>query len=91
MAHTSVFTTVVYCLQSKLPTHQSAKITVHSTRNEKTVTIQLCQYGYPSSNNDLLTHNELEWTWKEVVTACLKYYCNIWLKGQRKSNEYLSG
>ena len=32
-------------------------------------------------------HNELEWMWKEVVTACLKYCCNICLKGQRKANE----
>jgi len=37
-----------------------------------------------------LVHNELEWTWKEVVTACQKYYCNICLKEQRKANEYLS-
>ncbi len=36
MAHTSVSTTVVYYLQSKLPTHQSANITVHCTQNEKT-------------------------------------------------------
>ena len=36
----------------------------HSTQNEKTVTIQLCQYRYPSSNNDWLLHNELEWMWK---------------------------
>ena len=48
MAQTSVSTTVVYCLQSKLLTHQSANITVHCTQNEKTVTIQLCQYQYPS-------------------------------------------
>ena len=91
MAHTSVFTTVVYCLQSKLPAHQFANITVQSTQNEKTVTIQLCQYQYPSSKNDWLKHNELEWMWREVVTACLKYYCNICLKKQRKTNENLSG
>jgi len=64
VAHIPVFTTVVYCLQSKLPAHQFASITVHSTQNEKTATIQLCQYQYPSSNNDCLKHNELEWTWK---------------------------
>jgi len=46
MAHTAVSPTVVYCLQSKLPTHQSANITLHCTQNEKTVTIQLCQYQY---------------------------------------------
>jgi len=86
MAHTAVSTAVVYCLQSKLPTRQSPNITVHCTQNEKTVTIQLCQYWYPSSNND-----ELVWAWKEVVTACLKYHCNICLKGQRKANETLSG
>ena len=50
MAHTSVSTTVVYCPQSKLPTHQSANITVHCTQKEKTVTIQLCQFQYPSTN-----------------------------------------
>ena len=87
MAHTAVSTAVVYCLLSKLPTHQSANITVHCTQNEKTVTIQLCQYWYPSSNNDWLVHNELVWAWKEVVKACLKYNCNICLKGQRKVNE----
>ena len=59
---------VVYCLQSNLPTHQSINITVHCTQYEKTVTIQLCQYRYPSSNNDWLAHNELEWMWKEVVS-----------------------
>jgi len=91
MAHTSVSTTVVYGLQSKLPTHQSANITVHCTQNETTVTIQLCQYQYPSSNNDWLLHNEQEWMWKEVVTACLKYHCNICVKGERKANENLSG
>ena len=57
----------------KTPTHQSANITVHFTQNEKTVTIQVCQYQYSSSNNDWLVHNELEWMRKEVVTACLKY------------------
>jgi len=86
-----ISTTVVYCLQSKIPTPQSANVTGHCTQNEKTVTIQLCQYRYPSSNNDWLTHNELEWMWKEVVMACLKYYCNICLKGQRKANENLLG
>ena len=91
MAHPAVSTTVVYCLQSQLPTHQSANITVHCTQNEKTVTIQLCQYRYPSSNNEWLVNNELEWTWKEVVMACLKNYCNICLKGQRKANENPSG
>ena len=58
--HTAVSTTVVYCLQSKLPIHQSANITVHCTQNEKNVNIQLCQYQYP-----WLVHNELEWMWKE--------------------------
>jgi len=52
-------TLVLYCLQSKLPTHESANITVHCTRTEKTVTIQACQYRYPSSNSDWLVHNEL--------------------------------
>jgi len=42
VAHTSVSNTVVYSLQSKLPMHQSANITVHCTQNETTVTIQLC-------------------------------------------------
>ena len=51
MAHTAVSTKVVYSLQSKLPTPQSASITVHCTQNEKTVIIQLCQYRYPSSND----------------------------------------
>ena len=60
MAHTSASTTVMYCLQPKLPTYQSSNITVHCTQNAKTVTIQLCQYQYPSSNNDWLVHNELE-------------------------------
>ena len=87
MAHTSVSTTDVHCLQSKLPTHQSANITVHCTQNKNTVTIQLCQY----QTTTLLVHNELEWTWKEVVMACLKYYCNTYFKGQRKANESLSG
>jgi len=77
MAHTSVSTTAVYCLQSKLPTPQSVNVTAHCSQNEKTVTIQLCQYQYPSSNIDRLVHNELEWTWKEVVTACLKYQCTF--------------
>jgi len=80
--HTAVSATV----QSKLPTHQSANITVHCPQNEKIVNIQLCQYQYP-----WLAPNELDWTWKEVVTACLKYHCNICLKGQRKANENLSG
>ena len=65
--------------------------TLYCTQNEKTVTIQLCQYQYPSSNNEWLVHNELEWMWEEVVTACLKNYCNICLKQQRKANENLSG
>jgi len=91
MAHTSGSTTVVYCLQSNLPTHQSVNITVHRIQNEKSATIQLCQYQYPSSDNDWLVHNQLEWMWKEVVTACLKYYCNICLKGYRKANKNLSG
>jgi len=91
MAHTSISTTVAYCLQSKLPTHQSAIITVHCTQNEKTVTNQLCQYQYPSSNNDWLVYNELERTCKEVVTAYLKYHCTICLMGQRKAIENLSG
>jgi len=90
MAHTSVSTTVVYCLQLKLPTHQSANITVHCTQNKNNSTIHSCHYQYPSSNNDWLVHNELEWTWKEVVMSCLKYYCNIYLKGQRKAKENLS-
>ena len=30
MAHTSVPPTVVYCLQSKLPTHQSVNISIHN-------------------------------------------------------------
>jgi hypothetical protein len=77
MAHNAVSSTVVYCLLSKLPTHQSANMTVHCTQNEKTATIELCQYWYPSSNNDWLVHNELEWAWKEVVMACLEYQCNI--------------
>ena len=42
MAHASVSTNVVYCLQSKFPNNQSVNITVHCTKNEKTVTIQLC-------------------------------------------------
>jgi hypothetical protein len=87
MAHTSVFTPVVYCLQSKLPTHQSANITVHSTQNDRTVTIQPCQYQYSPSNNDWLVHNELEWMWTAVVKACLKYYSSTCLKGKRKANE----
>jgi len=91
MAQTYVGTTVVYCLQPKLPTPQSANIAVHCTQNEKTVTIQLYQYRYPLSNTDWLVHNEMEWMWKEVVTACLKYWCNICFKGQRKANENLSG
>ena len=91
MAHTLVSTTVVYCLQSKLPTHQSANIRVHCTPNERTVAIQLCQYRYPSSNNDWLVHNDLEWTRKEVVATCLKYYCNICFKGHRRANKNLSG
>jgi len=49
------------------------------------------KYQYPSSNNDWLVHNDVEWTRKEVITACLKYYCNICLKGQRRANENLSG
>jgi hypothetical protein len=44
----------------------------------------MCQYGYSSSNNDWLVHNELERMWKEVVTACLKYH-------QTEANENLSG
>jgi len=47
MAQTSVSTTVVYYLQSKLSTHQSANTKVHCTQNEKTEIIQLCQYWYP--------------------------------------------
>jgi hypothetical protein len=41
----------VYSLQSTLPTHQSANITVQCTQNVKTVTIQLClcQCQYQSS------------------------------------------
>jgi len=88
--HTHTHTTAVCCLQSKLPTPQSANITAHCTQNEKTVTIQLCQYWYPSSNIDWLVHNELEMD-VEVITACLKYQCNICLKGQSKANENLSG
>jgi len=87
MAHTAVATIVVYCLLSKLPAHQSTNIAVHCTQNEKTVTTQLYQYRYSKSNNYSLVHNELEWMWKEVVTACQKYCCNICLKGQRKANE----
>jgi len=87
MAHPAVSTTVVYCLQSQLPTHQSANVTVHCTQNEKIVTIQLCQYRYLSSNNEWLVHNKLEWTWKELVMACLKNYCNICLKRQRKAKK----
>ena len=90
MPHTAVSTTVVCCLQSKLPNHQSAIITVHCTQNDKTVTIQLCQYWHPTSNNDWLVHNELEWAWKVVVMACKKYYCNICLKGQTEVNVNLS-
>ena len=89
MVHTSVSNVVVYCLRSKLPTHQCANITVHSTQNEKTVTTQLCQYQYSSTNNAWLVENELEWMSKEVVTACLMYYCNICLKGQKKANEHV--
>jgi len=44
MAHPAVSSTVVYCLQSQLPTHQSANATVHCTQNGKTITIQLCHY-----------------------------------------------
>jgi len=33
MAHTAVSSTVVCCLQSQHPTHQSASITAHCTQN----------------------------------------------------------
>ena len=70
MAHTAVSTTVVCSLQSNLPTHQSANITVHCTQN-KTVTIQLCQYQYPSSNWCIMNWNGhgRKWSWPILSTT----------------------
>jgi hypothetical protein len=36
---------------------------------------------------DWLVHNELEWMWNEVVTACLKHYCKLRSKRQGKANK----
>jgi hypothetical protein len=73
MAHTSA-----YCLQSELPTHQSANIAVHCTKN--------VSVSESIIKHDCLVHNELEWTWNEV-TACLKHYCNLRLKQQGKADK----
>jgi hypothetical protein len=78
MAHISVSTTVAYCLQSELPTQQSANITVQCTKN---VSVS------ESIINDWLVHNELERTWNEVITACLKHYCNLRSKWQGKADK----
>ena len=87
--HLSTLPWCTACSQNfQLTSLPVSQYTVHKMRR---LTIQLCQYQYPSSNNDWLVHNELEWTWKEVVTAYLQYYCNICLKGQRKANGNLSG
>jgi len=81
-----------YCgVLPAVKTSHSQVCQYHSTQNEMTVTLQLWQYPHPSSNNDWLVHNELEWMWKEVVMACLKDYCYISMKGQRKASENLSG
>jgi hypothetical protein len=47
----------------------------------------MCHYQNPSSNNDWLVHNELEWAWNEVITACLKHYCNLRLKRLGKADK----
>ena len=52
--------------------------------NEKSVTIQLCQYWYPSSSNDWLVHSELEWHGR-------KWSLPVWSTNATFANENLSG